>query len=97
MWREEPFARPGPGAGHGEALSLDARMGYGMRYGRGLLTPFGELGLQEGGRHRMRVGVRFAGRDPGAGALRVEVSGERSASAGRDAEHRVRLTARLRF
>ena len=97
LWREEHLGRQGTGPVHGEALSLEARMGYGMRYARGLLTPFGELGLREEDRRRMRVGMRFAGRNTGAGALHLEVSGERSESAGRDAEHRVGLTARLRF
>ena len=99
LWREDALGRLGLGSTDAAALSLDTRAGYGVRAMRGLLTPFGELGLREHGGRRVRVGVRF---DRAAPVLHdqfsLELSGERYESGRRAApDHRVNLTSRLRF
>ncbi len=83
----------------GNAVSLNARAGYGIRDWliRGLLTPVGELDLQESGSRRVRMGLRFERPASGLGALRLEFSGERRKTGDSAPEHRMDLTGRLRF
>ena len=62
---------------------------------RGVATPFGEFDLR-GDSRRTRTGLRFAD-SGGGGAASVELAGERLTRAGRDPDHRIALTGRLRF
>ena len=99
LWREAGLERLERDSTDADALSLDARAGYGIDAAGGLLTPFGELGLLERDSRRVRLGVRFEGEDPALQKrLSLELSGERYDGRG-DAspEHRVGLTGRLRF
>ena len=60
---------------------VDLAAGYGLKVGdRGLLTPFGELGLARD-TTRMRAGLRVGGADSAATAAPLEVYVERDASA----------------
>ncbi len=96
LWREDVLGRLGSDLV--DALALDARVGYGVRAMRGVLIPFGELGLQEQGGRRIRMGARFSLTRSGPGTLSLELSGERRTSFRRaDPDHRVGLTGRLRF
>jgi hypothetical protein len=100
LWREDGLGAHGLGPDEREALSLDARTGYGLRAMGGLLTSFGELGLLEQNRRRLRLGLRFDVTKPGGApdGLSIELSGERYESGERTApDHRVSLTGRLRF
>lgn len=83
----------------GNAVSLNTRAGYGIRDWliRGLLTPFGELDFQESGSRRVRMGLRFERSGSGLGTLSLELSGQRRKSGESAPEHRMDLTARLRF
>ena len=99
LWREAGLERLERDSTDADALSLDARAGYGIDAAGGLLTPFGELGLLERDSRRVRLGVRFEGEDPALQKrLSLELSGERYDGRG-DAspEHRVGLIGRLRF
>ncbi len=82
-----------------KAMSLNARAGYGIRDRliRGLLTPFGELDLQESGSRRVRMGLRFERSGSGLGALSLELSGQRREAGDSIPEYRMGLTGRLRF
>ena len=94
-WREDPASSGAPGARpHPGALS--ARIGFGLPYPSGglLLTPFTEMDLSADTRHRLRLGARVGSK---AGALSLEVAGERRADQGRAPEHRVGLLGRMRF
>ena len=97
LWREGPF-RYATSAG-GKAMSLSARVGYGIRgtATNSLLTPFGELDLGERGDRRARMGIRFDREGSGLGALSLELSGERRESGSDVPEQRIDLTGRLRF
>ena len=97
LWRDHALERLDSGEGRRDSLSLDARVGYGLRAMNGLLTPFGELGLRDGDSRRMRVGAQFARRTTGVGTLDMELSGERRDGAWDEPEHRVDLIGRLRF
>ena len=97
LWREDPFALSSARSAEREALSLDVGMGYGMRAWNGLLTPFGELALRDEDSRRLRAGARFNLTRSTLGELSLELSGERNESGGRDPEHRVGVTGRLRF
>ena len=95
LWRENAYA----GSSHGQAMSLDARIGYGLRAvaARGVLTPFGEFGLRERGGRDMRAGVRFNRAGSAPSALSVELSAARRDGGGRGPEHRANLIGRLQF
>ncbi len=83
-------------SGSGGGGVLDARVGYGiaLRDGAGLLTPFAEAGLGDGGSRRLRLGTGFERRRTG---LRLEVAGERREDASAEPEHALRLDLGLRF
>ena len=99
LWREDGgLGGLSAGSADAQALSLDARVGYGVRAMRGVLTPFGELGLQEEDRRRVRMGARFDLTRSDPGALSLELAGEwRERGARAASDHRVGLTGRLRF
>ena len=83
-------------SGSGGGGVLDARVGYGiaLRDGAGLLTPFADAGLGDGGSRRLRLGTGFERRRTG---LRLEVAGERREDGSAEPEHALRLDLGLRF
>ena len=97
LWRDDAFTHATSSGG--KAMSLNARMGYGIRDAvvSGLLTPFTEFDLGERGRRRVRMGMRFDRGGSGLGALSLELSGELRESSGSDPEHRIGLIGRLHF
>ena len=97
LWRENEMAYAE--STRSEAMSLNARVGYGLRAAamRGVLTPFGELNLWERGSRDVRAGVGFGRTGSASGALSVELSAARRAGGGLDPEHRADLIGRLRF
>ena len=97
LWRDNGLDLPGASPNDRNAMSLDARAGYGVRAMNGLLTPFSEFRLQDEDSQHWRVGARFSPVHADPGTLSLEVSGERRESLGGDPEHRVGLISRLRF
>ena len=97
LWRDHTLERLDSSDVQRDALSFDARLGYGLRSMNGLLTPFGEYGLRHGDSRRVRIGAQFARQSRSLGILSVELSGERRDSAWDDSEHRVGVLGRLRF
>ena len=97
LWRDDTFERLESGAAQHDAMSFDARVGYGVRAMSGLLTPFGEFSLWDQYSQQMRLGARFNRQHSGLGALSLELSGERRESPVNDPEHRVGVIGRLRF
>ena len=79
------------------AMSLDARVGYGIRGMNGLLTPFGEFGWWDEDSQRTRLGARYNQVHSESIALTLELSGERRESHVGDPEHRVGVIGLLRF
>ena len=96
-WRDDTFERLEFGAAQHDAMSFDARVGYGVRAMSGLLTPFGEFSLRDQDSRQMRIGARFNRQHSSLGALSLELSGERRESPVDDPEHRVGVIGRLRF
>ena len=97
LWRDHALERLDSSDERRDALSFDARLGYGLRSMDGLLTPFGEFGVRNEDSRRVRVGAQFARQSRSLGILSVELSGERRDDAWDDSEHRVGLVGRLRF
>ncbi len=97
LWRDHALERLDSSDERRDALSFDARLGYGLRSMDGLLTPFGEFGVRNEDSRRVRVGAQFARQSRSLGILSVELSGERRDHAWDDSEHRVGLVGRLRF
>ena len=97
LWRDDTFGRLESGAAQHDAMSFDARVGYGVRAMSGLLTPFGEFSLRDQDSRQMRLGARFNRQHFGLGALSLELSGERRENPVDDFEHRVGVIGRLRF
>ena len=97
LWRDHALERLNSSDVQRDALSFDARLGYGLRSMDGLLTPFGEYGLRDEDSRQVRVGAQFARQSRSFGNLSVELSGERRDNSWNDSEHRVSLVARLRF
>jgi len=95
LWRDDDFGRAGDADRN--AMSLDARVGYGITMVRGLLTPFGELGWRAERSRRVRVGARFLPAGVDAGSFNLELSGERYESGGTAPDHRLRLIGQVRF
>ena len=97
LWGDDGFGSSGSGLAVHEALSLETRVAYGVAVKRGVLTPFGEIDLQERGRRRVRMGARFSSTGSGPGELSLELSGDRYESRGSDSDHRVGVAGRWRF
>ena len=95
LWRDDDLGRAG--AADRNAMSLDARVGYGITTMRGLLTPFGELGWRAERSRRVRVGARFLPAGIDAGSFSLELSGERYESGATAPDHRLRLIGQVRF
>ena len=97
LWRDDSLGLLDSSSNDPNAMSLDTRMGYGIRTENGLLTPFSQFGLRDEDNLYWRVGTRFdsGGIDPGA--LSLELSGERRESSSSDTEHRIGLISRMRF
>ena len=97
LWRDRQLERLAHGKTGHERVSLDSRIGYGIRAGLGVFTPFGEYGLQEERSQRVRVGLGFRSGVSDLQNLNLELSAERRESFGRDPEHRAGLIGRLQF
>ena len=97
LWRDDSLGLLGSSSSDRNAMSLDARVGYGLRAMNGLLTPFSEFGLRDEDSQYWRVGARFDRTHADPGTLSLELSGERRQSFGRDPEHRVGVISRMRF
>ena len=94
LWRDDDFGRLALRPKDREAMSLNARAGYGIRAMSGLLTPFGEIAVRDQDNRKIRVGARFRQRHSNLG---VELSGERREWFGDEPDHRVGVIGRLRF
>jgi hypothetical protein len=97
LWRDDSFGLLGSPSNDRNTMSLDARVGYGVRAMNGLLTPFSEFGLRDEDSQYWRVGARFNRIHTDPGTLSLEVSGERRERLGADPEHRVGVTSWLRY
>ena len=97
LWREDGFGQQASRSNDGTAMSLDTRLGYGLKAMNGVLTPFGELGLREQDSRQMRIGARFNRNHSDPGALSLELSGEWRENQGGDTEQRVGVIGRMRF
>ena len=97
LWRDNGLGLLGSSSSYRNAMSLDARVGYGVRAMNGLLTPFSEFGLRDEDSQYWRVGARFSLIHADPGVLSLEVSGERRESFGAEPEHRVGVTSWLKF
>ena len=90
----------GAGAGSGAGTTsaspvarLDTEMGYGLAAFAGVLTPYGGLGLSEGGTRGYRLGARFL-LGP---AFELDLEGERRESRTERAGHGLMLRGRMRW
>ena len=90
----------GAGAGSGAGATgaspttrLDTEMGYGLAAFAGVLTPYGGLGLSEGGARGYRLGARFL-HGP---AFELDLEGERRESRTERAGHGLMLRGRMRW
>ena len=97
LWRDESLGLLGSSSSNRNAISLDARVGYGVRAMNGLLTPFSEFGVRDEDSQYWRIGARFNRIQTDSGTLNLELSGERRESLSGDPEHRVGVTSWLRF
>ena len=97
LWRDDGLGLLGSSSNDRNAISLDARVGYGVKAMNGLLTPFSEFGLREEDSQYWRIGARFDRTRAKPGALSLELSGERRERLGGDHEHRVGLISRMQF
>ncbi len=102
LWQDEASSLPG-GVSTKEAASttpdrLDVEIGYGLRAwgGRGVMTPYGELGLEDGRVRRVQEGLRLQAPNLADG-LGLEFHAEQVLRKGAGLEHRVGLTGSLRF
>ena len=97
LWRDDSLGLLGSSSSNRNAISLDARVGYGVRAMNGLLTPFSEFGVRDEDSQYWRIGARFNRIHTDPGTLNLELSGERRESLSGDPEHRVGVTSWLRF
>ena len=97
LWRDDSLGLLGSSSSNRNAISLDARVGYGVRAMNGLLTPFSEFGVRDEDSQYWRIGARFNRIHTHSGTLSLELSGERRENLGGDPEHRVGVTSWLRF
>ena len=98
LWRDDSFGQLGARSNDRNAMSLDARVGYGFDVtDRLLLTPFGEVGLRDEDRRQVRIGARLDRGNFDKGALNLELAGAQHESVGDDPEYRVAVTGRVRF
>ena len=102
LWEDEANSSPG-GVGTKDAASttpdrLDVEIGYGLRAlgGYGAVTPYGELGLEDGRVRRVQEGLRLKALDLADG-LGLEFYAEQVLRNGAGLEHRVGLAGSLRF
>ena len=102
LWEDEASSLPG-GVSTKEAASttpdrLDVEIGYGLRAwgGRGVMTPYGELGLEDGRVRRVQEGLRLKAPNLADG-LGLEFHAEQVLRKGAGLEHRVGITGSLRF
>ena len=97
LWRDDSLGLLDSSSNDPNTMSLDTRLGYGIRTENGLLTPFSQFGLRDEGNLYWRVGTRFESGVIDPGALSLELSGEWRESSGSVTEHRIGLISRMRF
>ena len=97
LWREDGFNPLTSSSDESRAMSLNARIGYGTRVPRGLLTPFAELGMSNQDHRRLRIGARFARGHSGTDPATLELASEWRELPSGDAEQWMGVTGRLRF
>ena len=97
LWRDDSLGLLRSSSSNRNTISLDARVGYGVRAMNGLLTPFSEFGVRDEDSQYWRIGARFNRIHTDPGTLNLELSGERRESLSGDPEHRVGVTSWLRF
>ena len=102
LWEDEASSSPG-GVGTKEAASttpdrLEVEIGYGLRAlgGYGAMTPYGELGLEDGQVRRVQEGLRLKAPNLADG-LGLEFYAEQVLRKGAGLEHRVGINGSLRF
>ena len=102
LWEDEASSLPG-GFSTKEATSttpdrLDVEIGYGLRAlgGRGVMTAYGELVLEDGQVRRVQEGLRLTAPNV-ANGFGLEFYAEQVLREGADLEHRIGLTGSLRF
>ena len=96
LWREGDIEQLSSLVDSDKAI-LKSRLGYGIALNRGLLTPYGEVGLHDQGSQHVRVGVDFGRKGPDLSVFSLGLFGERKTNMGGESEHRVNLSGRLRF
>ena len=96
LWREGDIDQVSRLVDSDKAI-LNSRLGYGIALNRGLLTPYGEVGLHDQGSQHVRVGVDFGRKGPDLSVFSLGLFGERKTNMGGESEHRVNLSGRLRF
>ena len=98
MWRDEPMEglrRPSR-----SGVGMKAEIGYGLAHSAMrdvLVTPFGAMDMAGDDRRRMRLGARFGSIGDTAGALSLELAGERVDGYGLTPDHRIGLIGRMSF
>ena len=97
LWREDAFGRLDNRSHDRDALSLAARVGYGIKMMNGLVLPFTEFNLRDENSQQTRIGTEFSTGLSNLNSLSLELSGERLERHGANAEHRVSVISRLRF
>ena len=97
LWRDDAIGQLSSHLNNRNAMSLDARVGYGIRAMSGILTPFGEFSIWDEDSRQLRIGTRFNRRHADPGALSLELSGGWHESPGRDLEQRAGVIGRIRF
>ena len=83
----------GSGAGESRSARLDTEMGYGVAAYAGTLTPYGGLGMSEGGGRDYRLGARYLF----GPSFELGLEGERRESRSERAEHGLMLRGRARW
>ena len=70
LWRDDALGSLSTRSNARNAMSLDARAGYGVRAMNGILTPFSEFGIANKHSRRLRIGTRFDQRPTESGHAR---------------------------
>ena len=97
LWSGDSLGQSSPQSAARNAMSFNARIGYGIRAHGGLLTPYGALRMQDQDHRQLRLGTRFDLKRFGTRALSLDFSGQRRETTREDPEYRVGVTGRLQF
>ncbi len=75
--------------------SLSGSVGYGVTYGPGLLTPYGQFDVSDDDSNRQRLGARFD--VSGSDQLSLDLAGERREDEAGDEDYQVGVKFRVKF